>query len=71
MRCPHCLSDNLENFTEDRKELESMPAYIKRGGKITICCEDCGGSFQVINPPQEILLKDRQDFVTKVEELEK
>ena len=58
MKCPFCQSDNLENFTEDRKELESMAGYLNRGGKITICCDDCGGSFQVVSEPQDILLED-------------
>lgn len=65
MICPFCASDNLENFTEGRKELESMTAYFKRGGKITICCEDCGASFQVINKPEDILLEDRFKAIEK------
>jgi Zn finger protein HypA/HybF involved in hydrogenase expression len=24
----------------------------------TYCCEECGGSFQVVQEPQDILLKD-------------
>jgi transposase-like protein len=23
----------------------------------TECCEDCGGSFEVVNPPQDVLLE--------------
>ena len=65
MRCPFCLSDNLE-----AKEEEDLP-FLETGTVTCQCCEDCGGSFQVINTPQEILLKDRQDFINKVEELEK
>jgi hypothetical protein len=50
MRCPHCLSDNLE-LKQD-----------------THCCEDCGGSFQVIQEPQDILLESRgNDFIGKSE----
>lgn len=45
-KCPFCKSDNLKPF----KELEEQYPIL--------CCEDCGCSFQVIQEPQDILLKD-------------
>lgn len=45
MVCPFCQSDNLIAF----KEEDDSETY---------CCDDCGGSFQIINEPQDILLKE-------------
>ena len=44
LKCPFCQSDNLEPINED--------------GKITQCCDDCGGSFEVVQEPQDILLEN-------------
>lgn len=40
MNCPFCQSDNIMAFNEEDKG-------------ITWCCEDCGGSFQVVQEPQD------------------
>ena len=51
MNCPFCKSDNLvtkDEFDERCSEV-NIPTH---------CCEDCGGSYQIVQEPQEILLKD-------------
>ena len=45
MRCPCCLSSNLENI----KDIN-----------VTHCCEACGCSFELTNPPQDVLLEERR-----------
>ena len=48
-KCPFCQSDNLIPFQESKEEYS------------TLCCEDCGCSFQIIQEPQDILLKNALD----------
>ena len=50
MKCPFCQSDNLREFEEDT--LSDATTITSN------CCEDCGGSFAIIQEPQEILLQD-------------
>jgi uncharacterized protein YbaR (Trm112 family) len=40
MICPFCQSDDLLVFVEDN-------------GEKTHCCENCGGSFQIVQEPQD------------------
>lgn len=52
LTCPFCQSDNLMTIVE--------------GDTTTQCCEDCGGSFEVVQEPQDILLDiSKQTFSTK------
>lgn len=53
MKCPFCQSDKLVITNEDTHEdcCVTLPV-------VTHCCDECGGSFEVVQEPQGILLKD-------------
>ncbi|MDB4330488.1 hypothetical protein N9948_02070 [bacterium] len=49
MKCPYCQSDNLIHIEPNPNQ-----SILERTDN---CCEDCGCSFQIIQEPQDILLK--------------
>ena len=50
MKCPFCQSDKLESYEDGSLTSETTLT--------SHCCEDCGGSFYIIQEPQDILLAD-------------
>jgi hypothetical protein len=59
MRCPLCLSDNLVEVTE-------CPDGTSLTYRVTQCCEDCGGSFHLIQESQDFPI-DKQELVEIVD----